>query len=151
MKTILAQLFFKLFNKLDNPENAKYDVYLALPAKALSILCIVLGIFITVICMMNDETESIMVGFLFVVLGLFTLLYSCNKWIRILSDEEFEFSNFLGKKTVYKFSDIQSVIRKARPNDYGMRQEKIILVLPNRKIHIEEECVISQRLLDKLK
>ena len=32
-----------------------------------------------------------------------------------------------------------------------MRQEKIILVPPNRKIHIKEECVISQRRVFNLK
>ena len=146
----LSELFFKFLSKFDNRENSKYDMWLGVAPKVLGILCTLLGLVCTVLCFVDFGTEGAIVAVLFLVLGIAVTFYSFNKWIRILSDDEFEFSNFIGKKTVYKFSDIQNIVRKNRANDMGMRQEKIILVMPKKRIPIEEECIMSNRLLEKL-
>lgn len=154
MSRFLTKIFFKFFSQFDDVNNGKYDMCLSISAKVISILSVVFGVILIIVCITQWGTDggniAAILGTAFLGLGSILLFVSFNKWIRILSDDEFEFSNAFGKKTIYRFDDIQLISIIDRPNDMGLRQQKITLVFPNKRINIEEECVLSDRFVDKL-
>ena len=55
----------------------------------------------------------------------------------MLSDEEFQYSTFLGNKKIYRFDQI-TALRKNR--------DSLTLFLGKNKVHIESSAVMSDRL-----
>ena len=97
-----------------------------------------------------------LVGLFFIVLAIFSSLYGllffsllaflvatfaflCYKFqhIYVLSENEFRYTNFLGKARIYKFSDIRAI---------DVRQDSRILIMKRGKIVIESSSIISLRL-----
>ena len=74
-------------------------------------------------------------------LGIAANLCWKNQMIKILDENTFEYSTFLGKKTKYKFADIKSL---------RVNQDSLTLFVGNGKVHIESCVVISQELMDKI-
>ena len=74
-------------------------------------------------------------------LGIAAWLCWKNQTIRVIDDEKFEYTTFLGKTTVYQFSDIK---------DLRVNQDSMTLILTNGKVHIESMVCISESLLDKI-
>ena len=74
-------------------------------------------------------------------LGIAAWLCWKNQTIRIIDDNTFEYTTFLGKPTVYHFSDIKAL----RTN-----QDSLTLILTNGKVHIESMVCMSETLLDKI-
>ena len=74
-------------------------------------------------------------------LGIAAWLCWKNQTIRIIDDDTFEYTTFLGKTTVYHFSDIKGV----RTN-----QDSLTLILANGKVHIESMACMSDTLFDKI-
>ena len=64
-----------------------------------------------------------------------------NQTIRILDDEKFEYTTFLGNTRVYRFSDI----RELRVNN-----DSLTLFLTNGKVHIEAMVYMSETLYNKI-
>ncbi len=64
-----------------------------------------------------------------------------NQTVKIIDDDHFEYSTFLGKKTVYRFSDIKEI----RAN-----QDSLTLILTNGKVHIESIVCMSATLYNKI-
>ena len=74
-------------------------------------------------------------------LGIAAWLCWKNQTIRIIDDDTFEYTTFLGKTTIYHFSDIK---------DLRTNQDSLTLILTNGKVHIESMVCISETLLDKI-
>ena len=74
-------------------------------------------------------------------LGLAAWLCWKNQTIRIIDDDTFEYTTFLGKKTVYRFSDIKEL----RTNP-----DSLTLILTNGKVHIESMAHMSETLYNKI-
>ncbi len=74
-------------------------------------------------------------------LGIAAWLCWKNQTIRIIDDDTFEYTTFLGKTTIYHFSDIKNL----RTN-----QDSLTLILTNGKVHIESMVCMSETLLDKI-
>ena len=74
-------------------------------------------------------------------LGVAAWLCWKNQTIRIIDEDRFEYTTFLGKKTVYNFSDITAL---------RVNQDSITLILTNGKVHIESMVHMSQALADKI-
>ena len=75
------------------------------------------------------------VAFLLCCIGI--LLCYRNQRIYVLSDEEFQYSTFLGNKKIYRFDEI-TALRKNR--------DSLTLFLGKNKVHIEARAVLSDRL-----
>lgn len=75
--------------------------------------------------------------------GLGVAMWLCwkNQTIRILDDEKFEYTTFLGNTRVYRFSDI----RELRVNN-----DSLTLFLTNGKVHIEAMVYMSETLYNKI-
>ena len=74
-------------------------------------------------------------------LGIVAWLCWKNQTIRIIDDDTFEYTTFLGKTTVYNFSDIKEL----RAN-----QDSLTLILTNGKVHIESMVCMSETLFNKI-
>ena len=74
-------------------------------------------------------------------LGIAAWLCWKNQTIRIIDDDKFEYTTFLGKTTIYHFSDIKNL----RTN-----QDSLTLILTNGKVHIESMVHMSEALYNKI-
>jgi hypothetical protein len=74
-------------------------------------------------------------------LGIAAWLCWKNQTIRIVDDDTFEYTTFLGKTTVYHFSDIKEL----RANS-----DSLTLILANGKVHIESMVCMSEALYNKI-
>ena len=74
-------------------------------------------------------------------LGIAAWLCWKNQTIKIISEDQFEYTTFLGKTTVYNFSDIKAL---------RVNQDSMTLILTNGKVHIESMVYMSQDLADKI-
>ena len=74
-------------------------------------------------------------------LGIAAWLCWKNQTIRIIDDEKFEYTTFLGKTTVYHFSDIKEL---------RVNQDSWTLFLTNGKVHIESIVCMSEPLYNKI-
>lgn len=74
-------------------------------------------------------------------LGVAAWLCWKNQTIKIISDEQFEYTTFLGKTTLYRFSDIKEV---------RINQDSWTLILTNGKVHIESMVCMSETLYNKI-
>lgn len=64
-----------------------------------------------------------------------------NQKIRILSQEEFEYTTFLGNAVTYRFDDIEGLKRN---------KDSMTLLLKSGKVHIESMAVLSPELVEKI-
>ena len=78
-----------------------------------------------------------------VLLVLAVTCFLCwkNQKIRVLSDEEFEYSIFLGRKKVYAFSDITGLVRN---------RDSMTLLMGGEKVHMESMAILSERLVERI-
>ena len=74
-------------------------------------------------------------------LGIAAWLCWKNQTIRMISEDQFEYTTFLGKTTVYRFSDIKEL---------RVNQDSMTLILNNGKVHIESMVYISETLVNKI-
>ena len=74
-------------------------------------------------------------------LGVAAWLCWKNQTVRIIDEDRFEYTTFLGKTTVYNFSDIKAL---------RVNQDSMTLILTNGKVHIESMVHISETLVNKI-
>ena len=85
---------------------------------------------------------GLIIGFLICGgLGIAAWLCWKNQTIRIIDNDKFEYTTFLGKTTVYRFSDIRAL----RTN-----HDSWTLILTNGKVHIESMVYMSEALYNKI-
>lgn len=85
--------------------------------------------------------SAIILSLLLGAFGIAAYLCWKNQKINIIDENTFEYTTFLGKKTIYKFSDI----KKMRANS-----DSYTLFVGEGKVHIESCARISKELLDKI-
>ena len=131
----------KIFNPADCKKPPRADMFLpdflkyfgfSLDAAALAFL---VATFIT-------QIWGLIIGAL-ICGGLGVAAWLCwkNQTVRIIDEDRFEYTTFLGKTTVYNFSDIKAL---------RVNQDSTTLILTNGKVHIESMVYMSQALVDKI-
>ena len=85
----------------------------------------------------TGEWFYIVLGVVFLLCCIGILLCYRNQRIYILSDEEFQYSTFLGNKKIYRFDEI-TALRK--------NKDSLTLFLGKSKVHTEANAVLSDRL-----
>lgn len=91
-------------------------------------------------------SEALSLGFILGVvicggLGIAAGLCWKNQTIRIIDDQSFEYTTFLGRTTVHNFSDITALVQN---------KDSFTLVLTSGKIHIESMVYMSEKLFYKI-
>ena len=133
----LYELFKIFFDQFEDKENPRADMYLPLHLLIFGILSIVMGIVMFIVEKNSgDVATSIFLFVTFEVVGVCAIISWKNQKIVVLSNDEFEYTTFLGKKRRYYFSEIQ-----------GMRQnpDSKTLIVRGQKVHIEKIAVLSER------
>ena len=106
------------------------------------------GIFLDVVavaCLIAafvSQVWGLIIGFVISgILGIAAWLCWKNQSIKIIDENRFEYTTFLGKKTIYYFSEIKGI----RAN-----QDSLTMFVGNGKVHIEFIANISEELFDKI-
>ena len=113
------------------------DLYLPIWVLALGVVFMTGGI----ICVFHAVTDAPLSWIGAVpcfALGLAAILCWKNQWVKMISGEEFIYSNMFGKQTTYHVSQIRDIRRNA---------DSMTLILENGKVHIENCAVLSERFL----
>ena len=76
-----------------------------------------------------------------VLLGVAAIMCWKNQTIRMLPNDSFEYSTFLGNKTVYRFNEIKGI---------KTGSDSSTLLVGEGKVHIESIAIISKQLEDRI-
>ena len=105
------------------------------------LLCMFGTIVATVFVVLQISFLIIVLAVTMVLLGVAALLCWKNQTIRMLPNDTFEYSTFLGNKTVYRFSDIKGLKKNT---------DSITLFVADGKVHIESIAIVTDRLSDRI-
>ena len=75
------------------------------------------------------------------LLGVAAILCWKNQTIRMLPNDTFEYSTFLGEKTIYRFGDIKGLKKNT---------DSMTLFVAEGKVHIESIAILTDRLSDRI-
>lgn len=142
MKLKLAVfLVEKLLKVKANGEEPRADMFLPdwLLAFGFVLICIGLGFTIAFFVVLNLILLLVALGAF--LLGALAIICWKNQTIRVIDDKKFEYTTFLGKKTVYYFDEIKEVRRNS---------DSMTLFVGDGKVHIESCAVMTERLMSLL-
>ena len=105
------------------------------------LLCIFGTIVGIVFAVLQISTLMIALAAVMVLLGVAVFLYWKNQTIRMLPNDAFEYSTFLGKKTIYRFGDIKGLKKNT---------DSMTLFVAEGKVHIESIAILTDRLSDRI-
>lgn len=138
MRTLLRLIAGLITRMLGVDEEAeRADMHLSNHALGLAGAAL-LAVFILVArYIYTKEWFYLVLGGAFLLCCIGILLCYRNQRIYLLSDEEFQYSTFLGNKKIYRFDEI-TALRKNR--------DSLTLFLGKSKVHIESSAVMSDKL-----
>ena len=138
---IIVAIVTKLLKMPENENGERADMYLPekLLAGALVLMAVGLGFLVAFLVVFNPV--FIAVSAACILLGIGALMCWKNQTIRIIDEEKFEYTTFLGNKKVYAFSDIKGLIRNS---------DSLTLLVKDKKVHIESMAILSERLIEKI-
>ena len=105
------------------------------------LLCIFGTIVGIVFAVLRISALMIALAAVMVLLGVAALLCWKNQTIRMLPNDLFEYSTFLGKKTIYRFSDIKGLKKNT---------DSTTLFVADGKVHIELIAIVTDQLADRI-
>ncbi|MBQ9747455.1 MAG: hypothetical protein IJV98_01605 [Clostridia bacterium] len=138
---LLVALVEKLLGIPDHGDQPRADMYLPAWILAFGIVLIVGALGFLIGFAFTLSVALIVISVICGVLGVVAILCWRNQTVRILSDSTFEYSTFLGKKTVYTFSEIKGLRRNS---------DSCTLFVGEGKVHIESCAIMTSRFLEKL-
>lgn len=123
-------------------DKLRADMFLPVWLLGLGILFVMFGgIFGIVMIALGCAFPLIILFAALIALGIGAILCWKNQTIRMLPNDSFEYSTFLGNKRVYRFSEI-----------LGFREnsDSFTLYVGDGKVHIESCAIMSARLEDRI-
>ena len=136
---LLAWFLTKILGVDEEAEKA--DMHLPTKIAAFGLALLIAGFVLIVTYILRGLVVSLVFAIFCFAFAPFAFLCYKNQRIFVLSDEEFEYSTFLGNKKVYKFADIKML----RPNHDSMTL--FIYDTEMHKVHIESSAILSERLI----
>ena len=131
----------KIFNPSDCKEPPRADMFLPDFLKYFGFFLDAVAIVFLVATFITQIWGLIIGALICGGLGVAAWLCWKNQTVRIIDEDRFEYTTFLGKTTVYNFSDIKEL---------RINSDSMTLILSNGKIHIESMVHMSQALADKI-
>ena len=131
----------KLLKVKTNGEEPRADMFLPdwLLAFGFVLICIGLGFTIVFFVVLNLILLLVALGAF--LLGALAIICWKNQTIRVIDDKKFEYTTFLGKKTLYYFDEIKGMRRNS---------DSMTLFVGDGKLHIESCAVMTERLVSLL-
>jgi len=131
----------KIFNPTECKNTPRADMYLPDFLKYFGFFLDIVSLALLVATIIT-QIWGLIIGVLICGgLGIAAWLCWKNQTIRIISENQFEYTTFLGKTTVYRFSDIKEL---------RVNQDSMTLILANGKVHIESMVHMSETLVNKI-
>ena len=143
MLKLLALLTEKIINKLFPSVEERADMYLPARYLSMALALILIGLFAALLAVFGGigRLACGVVAAVCLVLGIAEFLCWKNQTVRVLTEETFEYTTFLGNKTVYRFSDIKG---------FKHSHDSSTLYVADGKVHIESGALLTERLVAKL-
>ena len=142
MKLKLLVLFIEKLLKIpEHGDEPRADMYLPIWLLAFGLVLGAAAIALTVAFIIILQIALIVIAAICAILSVAAVLCWRNQTLRIIDDETFEYSTFLGNKSIHKFSDISGLRRNS---------DSLTLFVKNKKIHIESIAIVSERLDEKI-
>jgi len=138
---ILTAIASKLLGEKESISGVRADMFLPVWILGFGtiLLCGAVGSF--AVAFIVKKYTIIVASVILLFLGILAILCWKNQTIRILDEERFEYTTFLGNKRVYYFSDIIGIRRN---------KDSMTLFVGDGKVHIENNALITKRLSAKL-
>lgn len=114
------------------------DMYLTNRVMSRGLVLIAFGIALAVSFYISMVTWKIFAAVLAEVVGFSAILCWRNQTIKIISNEKFVYTTFLGNRHEYYFADITALKRN---------RDSMTLFFGKNKVHIESNAVLSERLV----
>lgn len=138
---LLVKLSSLILGRAYSDDEPRADLYLPVWVLAFCVVLAALGIAAAIYSIAARSVLAGVAAILCLGLGAAALLCWRNQTIRMLPDDSFEYTTFLGNKKVYRFCEIT----QARAN-----RDSTTLIARGERIHIEASAIMSQRLADRL-
>ena len=122
-------------------DEPRADMFLPVKVLSLAPVMLIAGVVFAVIAAIKGTTALAVLAPICIILGVAALLCWRNQKIVMLSDDEFEYSTFLGKKTVYRFDEIKMLRRN---------KDSMTLYVGEGKVHMESSAIFTERLLERI-
>lgn len=122
-------------------DEPRADMYMPIWLLAFAMVLLVGGVFVGIFAIISLSLGAGIATIVASGLGITALLCWKNQTIRMLSEDTFEYSTFLGNKTVYRFSDIKGI----KENN-----DSITLFVANGKVHMESSAIVTERLAERI-
>lgn len=122
-------------------DEPRADMFLPVKVLSLAPVMLIAGVVFAVIATIKGTIALAVLTPICIILGVAALLCWRNQKIVMLSDDEFEYSTFLGKKTVYRFDEIKMLRRN---------KDSMTLYVGDGKVHMESSAIFTERLLERI-
>ena len=132
----LATMLLGTVYKEDEP---RADMYLPLKLLAMGFVMILGAIALGTAFFFTMNIVLIVLAVVILLIGILAVICWKNQSIKIVSNEKFEYTTFLGNKHTYYFRDI---------TDLRQNQDSITMFMGDKKVHIEGMAIMSDRLVD---
>lgn len=132
----LLEALESFFLKKDKNGEPRADVYISSFLLVFGLFLIVVGIGVAIVLFFNFNIWIIVGSVFCILLGVLAFICWRNQTIRIISDEKFEYTTFLGNTYEYRFKDITAIKQNA---------DSTTIFVGKKKVHIESIAVVSDR------
>ncbi len=132
----LLEALESFFLKKDKNNEPRADVYISSFLLVFSLFLILVGISVTIVLFFNFNIWIIVGSVFFILLGILTFMCWKNQTIRIISEDKFVYTTFLGNSYEYRFNDITKIKSNA---------DSTTIFVGKKKVHIESIAVVSDR------
>ena len=123
-------------------DEPRADMFLPAWLFVMGLLLCVFGTIVGIVfAVLQISTLMIALAAVMVLLGVAAILCWKNQTIRMLPNDTFEYSTFLGNKIIYRFSDIKGLKKNT---------DSMTLFVAEGKVHIESIAILTDRLSDRI-
>ena len=131
----------KIFDPKDLAKKPRADMFLPLWVNLLGIFLDACALVLLAATVITGNYLLLTAVAFFAVLGILAYLCWRNQTVRMLDSSRFEYTSFLGKKTVYRFSDIKEL---------KVNSDSLTLLVGDGKVHIESCVNISAEFIERV-
>ena len=123
-------------------DEPRADMFLPAWLLAMGLLLSMFGAIVGIVfAVLQISTLIIVLAAGMSLLGVAAILCWKNQTIRMLPNDTFEYSTFLGNKIIYRFSDIKGLKKNT---------DSMTLFVAEGKVHIESIAILTDRLSDRI-
>lgn len=138
---ILVKLGELILGKAFSDEEPRADMYLPVWLLAFALVLLVGGVVFGICAVVLLSGVCALGAGFCLVFGIAELLCWRNQTVRMLPDDSFEYTTFLGNKKVYRFDDITGLKNNS---------DSMTLIVGKDKVHIESCALLTKRFVERL-